>query len=334
MRSVLTEISSKLFWLSILFFILGLLIPLLRGPLSPEEKGGNMVQEPPGTLQKTNESPEPEHTQSPATDDGLQPSITLLQSEAGKNQSNELPADNQTADTPALAAPIAATESANDRSPGELSASQSLEPSISEVVQNQSKGLKASTQAVGASGLSSGDMPNAPPIEPNQGESTATQTLQTPPEPTTAKLEEKSPRSVNSSVAEKKRPSQQKPARLLVLGGGLFPVGEGTPRADLEEAIDNIIPLINARSPDKVVVEGHADKWVPDGYSPAQVSKFNKIVSLQRANAIAKLLEQKGVARDRIIVKGLGDAVPLASNRTNAGRAKNRRVEIKLMPAR
>ncbi len=333
MRSVLTEISSKLFWLSILFFILGLLIPLLRGPLSPGEKGDTMVQEPPATLKKTNEGLEPEHTQSPPTDDGLQPSITPLQSEAGKNQSNELPATNQTADTPALASPIAPTETANDRSPGELSASQSLEPSISEVVQNQSKGSNA-PKAVSASGLSSGDMPNAPPIEQNQGESGTTQTLQTPPEPTTTKLEKKSPRSVNSSVAEKKRPSQQKPARLLVLGEGLFPVGEGMPRADLEEAIDNIIPLINARSPDKVVVEGHADKWVPDGVSPAQVSKFNKIVSLQRANAIAKLLEQKGVARDRIIVKGLGDAVPLASNRTNAGRAKNRRVEIKLMPAR
>ncbi len=333
MRSVLTEISSKLFWLSILFFILGLLIPLLRGPLSPEEKGDTMVQEPPGTLQKTNENLEPEHTQSPATDDGLQPSITQIQSEAGKNQSNELPASNQTIDTPAPSASIAPNQTAIDRSPGELSASQSLEPSISEVVQNQSKGLNASTQAVGASGLSSGDMPNASSTQPNQAESGTTQTLQTPPAPTTDQLEEKSPRSVNSSVAEKKRPSHQKPARLLVLGEGLFPVGEGTPRADLQEALDNIIPLINARSPDKVVVEGHADKWVPDGVSPAQVSKFNKIVSLRRANAIAKLLEQKGVARDRIIVKGLGDAAPLASNRTNAGRAKNRRVEIKLLPA-
>jgi len=54
---------------------------------------------------------------------------------------------------------------------------------------------------------------------------------------------------------------------------------------------------------------------------------------LQRAKAVAKVLEQKGVARDRIIVKGLGDAVPLASNQTNKGRKKNRRVEIKLVPA-
>jgi len=53
-----------------------------------------------------------------------------------------------------------------------------------------------------------------------------------------------------------------------------------------------------------------------------------------RATSIARLLKKKGVAGDRIIVKGLGDAVPVASNRTKAGRSKNRRVEIKLSPAR
>jgi len=41
---------------------------------------------------------------------------------------------------------------------------------------------------------------------------------------------------------------------LLVLGE-VVSCGEGRPRADLQEAIDKIIPLINARSPDKVVVE-------------------------------------------------------------------------------
>ena len=68
------------------------------------------------------------------------------------------------------------------------------------------------------------------------------------------------------------------------------------------------------------------------GVNPVQLSKLNKIISLQRANAITLVLEQKGVASDRIIVHGLGDAVPIASNHTREGRAKNRRVEIKLLP--
>ncbi len=239
MRSVITEISSKLFGLSVLIFILALLIPLLRGSPSPAEKGDTVVYEQSSSLKKTNEGLELEHTQSPAIDDGLQPPITQLQGE---------------------------------------------------VTQNQSNGLTESTQPVGDSGF------------PSPG-------------------------------AEGKRSSQHEPMSLLVLGGGFFSSGQVTPSANIQEAIDKIIPLIKTRPLDNVVVEGHADKWVPDGVSPVQVSKLNKRISLRRANAIALMLEQKGVASDRIIVYGLGDAVPLVSNLTYEGRMKNRRVEIKLLPA-
>jgi outer membrane protein OmpA-like peptidoglycan-associated protein len=84
---------------------------------------------------------------------------------------------------------------------------------------------------------------------------------------------------------------------------------------------------------DNVVIEGHADKWVPYGANSVQISKLNKNISLWRANAIALVLKQKGIVSDRIIVHSLGDTVPLASNLTYEGRSKNRRVEIKLLPA-
>lgn len=239
MRSVITEISSKLFGLSVLIFILALLMPLLRGSPSPAGKGDTAEYELPSSLKKTNEGLELEHTQSPAIDDGLQPPITQRQGE---------------------------------------------------VTQNQSNGLTESTQPVGDSGFPSPD-------------------------------------------AEGKRSSQHEPMSLLVLGGGFFSSGQVTASADIQEAIDNIIPLIQTRPLDNVVVEGHADKWVPDGVSPVQVSKLNQSISLRRANAIARVLKQKGIASDRIIVHGLGDAVPLTSNLTYEGRTKNRRVEIKLLPA-
>lgn len=238
MRSVITEISSKLFGLSILIFISALLIPLLRGSLSPAGKGGTVVHELSGSLKKTNERLESEHTQSPI-DDGLQPAITQFQGE---------------------------------------------------VTQNQSNGLTEPSQPVGDSGLP-------------------------------------------SPAAEEKQSSQHQPMSLLVLGGGFFSSGQVTPSADIQEAIDKIIPLIQTRPLDNVVVEGHADKWVPNGVSPVQVSKLNQSISLRRANAIALVLKQKGIVSDRIIVHGLGDAIPIASNLTYEGRTKNRRVEIKLLPA-
>jgi outer membrane protein OmpA-like peptidoglycan-associated protein len=239
MRSVITEISSKLFGLSILVFILALLIPLLRLSPSPLEKSGTMVHEMPNSLKKTNEELKLEHTQSPAIDDGLQPSITPLQGEAAQNQSN---------------------------------------------------GLTESTQPAGDSGSPSPD-------------------------------------------AEEKQSSQHEPITLLVLGGSFFSPGQVTPGAGIQEAIDNIIPLIKSRPLDNIVIEGHADKWVPDGANSVQISKLNKNISLWRANAIALVLKQKEIASDRIIVHSLGDTVPLASNLTYEGRSKNRRVEIKLLPA-
>ena len=51
-------------------------------------------------------------------------------------------------------------------------------------------------------------------------------------------------------------------------------------------------------------------------------------VELQRANTVADFLVAHGVARDQLVVKGLGSINPIASNDTPDGRAKNRRVEI------
>ncbi len=280
MRSVITEISSKLFGLSILIFILALLIPLLRGAPSPAEQDDSGGYESANAPKKTNEGVELKHTQSPAVEDGLQPPITQLQGEVAQNQAKGL------------------TESAQNKGlelePTQSPADEGSQPPITqpqgEVTPDLAKGLTESTQPAGDSGF-----------------------------PTPA--------------AEEKRSSQHEPVSLLVLGGGFFSSGQVTPRADIQDAIDNIIPLIQTRPLDNVVVEGHADKWVPFGVSPAQVSKLNENISLRRANAIALVLKQKGIASDRIIVHGLGDTVPLASNLTYEGRMKNRRVEIKLLPA-
>jgi outer membrane protein OmpA-like peptidoglycan-associated protein len=211
-----------------------------------------------------------------------------------------------------------------------------LESSITQlegkVKQNQTIGLSASIQLGDAAGLTSLVAPNKNAIDRKREDSSPLQSLQTSPETAIPRIYEKSPEPVNPMGAEEKRSPQHKPLSLLVLGAGLFPVGEESPKANMQEAIDKIIPLIKARPLDKVVIEGHADKWIPDGASAVRVSYFNKIVSLQRAKAVAKALEQKGIASDRIIVRGLGDSIPLASNKTNVGRAKNRRVEIKLLP--
>lgn len=55
---------------------------------------------------------------------------------------------------------------------------------------------------------------------------------------------------------------------------------------------------------------------------------LNATLSERRAKAVASYLKQQGIAEDSLYFQGAGETLPLADNRTEAGRAENRRVEI------
>ena len=61
----------------------------------------------------------------------------------------------------------------------------------------------------------------------------------------------------------------------------------------------------------------------------------NQKISEKRAQSVKKYLMDKfGIASNRMVVKGYGSARPIAEDRTREGRAKNRRVEFKILPLR
>ena len=72
----------------------------------------------------------------------------------------------------------------------------------------------------------------------------------------------------------------------------------------------------------KITVEGHASK------ERADQEAYNQQLSERRAQTVAGALEQNGVNRDRVAARGLGTRSPVASNETDEGRSKNRRVEV------
>ncbi|MFZ2968585.1 MAG: OmpA family protein [Sulfuricurvum sp.] len=57
---------------------------------------------------------------------------------------------------------------------------------------------------------------------------------------------------------------------------------------------------------------------------------FNKKLSLKRANAVKAVLVKDGIAADRLTTEGKGMENPVASNKTKAGRAQNRRIEVEI----
>ena len=69
-----------------------------------------------------------------------------------------------------------------------------------------------------------------------------------------------------------------------------------------------------------VEIQGHTDSQGADA--------FNLKLSEQRAQAVQIYLIKRGVSSDRLVPKGYGESVPIADNRTAAGRSQNRRVEF------
>ena len=70
----------------------------------------------------------------------------------------------------------------------------------------------------------------------------------------------------------------------------------------------------------KVEVQGHTDSVGNDA--------FNLKLSQSRAESVRTYLIKRGISSDRMVPKGYGENVPIADNRTEAGRSQNRRVEF------
>ncbi|MCB2408205.1 OmpA family protein [Hymenobacter sp. BT178] len=86
--------------------------------------------------------------------------------------------------------------------------------------------------------------------------------------------------------------------------------------------LDAMVPVL-AEYPDySLSIAGHTDSKGP--------AAFNLALSRERAAAARRYLLEKGVAENRIDMRGYGARHPIASNTTEAGRARNRRVEFDL----
>lgn len=77
-----------------------------------------------------------------------------------------------------------------------------------------------------------------------------------------------------------------------------------------------------------VLIEGHTDN---DPYT-GSVIKDNWDLSVKRATALVRILQQYKVSPKQITAAGRSEYIPVASNETKAGKAKNRRIEIVLSP--
>jgi outer membrane protein OmpA-like peptidoglycan-associated protein len=107
---------------------------------------------------------------------------------------------------------------------------------------------------------------------------------------------------------------------IVTLPGLLFDTGKSTLKQGAMNTLDRLAEQIKTRENAKIVVEGHTDSVGSD--------ESNMKLSEQRANSVREHLASRGIPGDRITSVGRGEAAPVATNDTPAGRQQNRRVEL------
>jgi OmpA-OmpF porin, OOP family len=99
-----------------------------------------------------------------------------------------------------------------------------------------------------------------------------------------------------------------------------FDTNQAIIKPESSDIIGQIIDLLKTNPTLQLSIEGHTDA---QGTAAA-----NKTLSLNRAKAVIQAVSQGGITPARMSAVGWGQEKPVADNRTEEGRAKNRRVEI------
>lgn len=97
----------------------------------------------------------------------------------------------------------------------------------------------------------------------------------------------------------------------------LFDTGKASIKAESTTVMVDIIQILNEYPTAKFTVEGHTDSVGSE--------KLNQELSEKRANSVRDFLIDKGISSSRLTAIGYGEAKPIATNNTRAGRAQNRR---------
>ncbi|MBK8495083.1 MAG: OmpA family protein [Chitinophagaceae bacterium] len=113
------------------------------------------------------------------------------------------------------------------------------------------------------------------------------------------------------------------PAKSFILEDCNFETGKADLEEDSYKVLDELVAYLNRKEDERIELQGHTDN--------VGSAKSNMVLSEARANTVRDYLLSKGIDPNRVIAKGYGLTVPVASNNTEEGRAQNRRTEVKIL---
>ncbi|MCW2336852.1 outer membrane protein OmpA-like peptidoglycan-associated protein [Sphingobium sp. B2D3A] len=113
---------------------------------------------------------------------------------------------------------------------------------------------------------------------------------------------------------------------LLRMPSGItFATDQATVQPQAQSTLDQVASTLAEYPKTMIDVLGHTDSDGSEAY--------NQALSERRAQAVANYLGRRGIDPIRMATMGYGETRPVASNETADGKAQNRRVEIKIVPA-
>ena len=112
--------------------------------------------------------------------------------------------------------------------------------------------------------------------------------------------------------------------RLIMPGSITFQTDSYNLRPEFYATLNSVALVLSKYADTTIRVTGHTDN--------TGARQYNQTLSERRANSVADYLATQNVARSRMLVQGLGFDQPMADNGTAEGRARNRRVELYILP--
>jgi outer membrane protein OmpA-like peptidoglycan-associated protein len=109
----------------------------------------------------------------------------------------------------------------------------------------------------------------------------------------------------------------------IVLKNIFFTLGRYDLKSQSQIELDKVVQLLKENPTLKIEISGHTDNIG----KPAD----NLNLSLYRAKAVVTYLSSKGIDITRLSSQGFGETKPVADNKTESGRAQNRRTELKVI---
>lgn len=107
-------------------------------------------------------------------------------------------------------------------------------------------------------------------------------------------------------------------------GNVTFATDSSDVNARFYEVLNSVALVLQEYDRTLVDIYGHTDS--------TGSAQYNQQLSQRRAQSVAQYLVGQGVNGQRLLVQGMGESQPIATNDTAAGREQNRRVEIKISP--